>query len=106
MYARAILLATAALAVFDKASALTSASNYAKSVSLPLDHFGTNKDVFKNRFWVYDEAYKPGGPVICKFACKMSLDRARCLDCARCLSIMQDVSRSCTMSLAIDRLYC
>ena len=36
----------------------------AQYIELPLDHFGDGKETFKNRFWVYDAAYKPGGPVI------------------------------------------
>ncbi|KAH6639173.1 serine carboxypeptidase S28-domain-containing protein [Boeremia exigua] len=32
-------------------------------VSLKLDHFGKNKDVFNNRFWVAESGYKAGGPV-------------------------------------------
>ena len=30
---------------------------------LPLDHFGTNKNTFPNRYWVNDEFYQEGGPV-------------------------------------------
>jgi hypothetical protein len=36
----------------------------AQIVRLPLDHFGTNKDTFPNRYWVNDEFYRDGGPVI------------------------------------------
>ena len=36
----------------------------AQYIELPLDHFGDGKGTFKNRYWVYDAAYKPGGPVI------------------------------------------
>lgn len=36
----------------------------AQYIELPLDHFGDGNETFKNRFWVYDAAYKPGGPVI------------------------------------------
>ncbi|KAF8532878.1 serine carboxypeptidase S28-domain-containing protein [Trichophaea hybrida] len=33
-------------------------------IELPLDHFGNGNGTFKNRYWVYDAAYKPGGPII------------------------------------------
>lgn len=36
----------------------------AQVVHLPLDHFGTNKNTFSNRYWVNDEFYQDGGPVI------------------------------------------
>jgi hypothetical protein len=32
-------------------------------VELPVDHFGNGNGTFKNRYWVYDAAYKPGGPI-------------------------------------------
>ena len=36
----------------------------AETIELPLDHFGYDKSkTFKNRYWVYTKAYKPGGPV-------------------------------------------
>jgi hypothetical protein len=35
----------------------------AKTIALPLDHFGTNKQTFNNRYWVNSEYYKDGGPV-------------------------------------------
>jgi len=35
-------------------------------VSLPLDHFSNNPATFLNRYWVNDEFYKDGGPVIRK----------------------------------------
>lgn len=35
-------------------------------VSLPLDHFSNNPATFQNRYWVNDEFYKDGGPVIRK----------------------------------------
>ncbi|CCX05543.1 Similar to Putative serine protease K12H4.7; acc. no. P34528 [Pyronema omphalodes CBS 100304] len=36
----------------------------AYNITLPLDHFGNGTGTFENRYWVYDAAYKPGGPVI------------------------------------------
>jgi hypothetical protein len=36
-------------------------------VQLPLDHFSNNPATFLNRYWVNDEFYKPGGPVIRKY---------------------------------------
>jgi hypothetical protein len=35
--------------------------------TLPLDHFGREFRTFKNRYWIKDDAYKPGGPVICTY---------------------------------------
>ncbi|ENI10418.1 hypothetical protein COCC4DRAFT_183081 [Bipolaris maydis ATCC 48331] len=35
----------------------------ARTVQLPLDHFGSDAGTFPNRYWVYSENYKPGGPV-------------------------------------------
>ena len=32
---------------------------------MPLDHFGNATGTFKNRYWVNDTYYKPGGPVFC-----------------------------------------
>jgi hypothetical protein len=32
-------------------------------VNLPVDHFGDHPGTFKNRFWVSEVDYKPGGPV-------------------------------------------
>jgi hypothetical protein len=36
-------------------------------VELPLDHFSNNPATFLNRYWVNDEFYKEGGPVIRKY---------------------------------------
>lgn len=33
----------------------------------PIDHFSLNQTTFKHRYWANTDAYKPGGPVICKF---------------------------------------
>jgi Serine carboxypeptidase S28 len=35
----------------------------AEYVQLPIDHFGDNEKTFRNRFWVAEADYKPGGPV-------------------------------------------
>ncbi|XP_014562677.1 hypothetical protein COCVIDRAFT_83483 [Bipolaris victoriae FI3] len=35
----------------------------ARTVELPLNHFGPDAGTFPNRYWVYSEKYKPGGPV-------------------------------------------
>jgi hypothetical protein len=35
----------------------------AEYVQLPIDHFGDIEDTFRNRFWVAEADYKPGGPV-------------------------------------------
>jgi hypothetical protein len=35
-------------------------------VNLALDHFSNNAVTFQNRYWVNDEFYKDGGPVIRK----------------------------------------
>lgn len=75
MFSRAFLLAAslALVAALDLASALplNSRANIDNSgaylVELPLDHFGDGQGTFKNRFWVYDLAYKPGGPIISVF---------------------------------------
>ena len=34
-----------------------------QTIDMPLDHFTTDKRTFKNRFFVNDTYYKPGGPV-------------------------------------------
>ncbi|KAI0352085.1 peptidase S28 [Trametes cingulata] len=39
------------------------AQNDARFFEMPLDHFGNTKGTFKNRYWVNDTYYKPGGPV-------------------------------------------
>ncbi|EIW58430.1 uncharacterized protein TRAVEDRAFT_47584 [Trametes versicolor FP-101664 SS1] len=39
------------------------ATNNAHFFEMPLDHFGNTTGTFKNRFWVNDTYYKPGGPV-------------------------------------------
>src|ERR1700712_3643126 len=31
-------------------------------VELPIDHFGDGQGTFKNRYWVAEGGYKPGGP--------------------------------------------
>ncbi len=36
------------------------------NVTLPLDHFSNNPETFVNRYWVNDEFYQEGGPVIRK----------------------------------------
>lgn len=46
----------------------------AYKVELPLDHFGSNTDTFLNRYWVSDEFYKDGGPVISALCLLMALD--------------------------------
>jgi Serine carboxypeptidase S28 len=35
----------------------------AEYVQLPIDHFGDIEDTFRNRFWVAEADYRPGGPV-------------------------------------------
>jgi hypothetical protein len=35
----------------------------AEYVKLPIDHFGDIEDTFRNRFWVAEADYRPGGPV-------------------------------------------
>lgn len=35
----------------------------ARTVELPLNQFGPDAGTFPNRYWVYSEKYKPGGPV-------------------------------------------
>ncbi|KAI0675914.1 serine carboxypeptidase S28-domain-containing protein [Trametes maxima] len=37
--------------------------NDARFFEMPIDHFGGARGTFKNRFWVNDTYYKPGGPV-------------------------------------------
>ena len=34
-----------------------------QTIDIPLDHFTTDNRTFKNRFFVNDTYYKPGGPV-------------------------------------------
>lgn len=36
----------------------------ASTIELPLDHFSAANTTFSNRYWVNDEYYVPGGPVI------------------------------------------
>jgi hypothetical protein len=38
----------------------------AQYVELPVDHFSNSTATFANRYWVNDEFYKDGGPVIRK----------------------------------------
>ncbi|EMD69703.1 hypothetical protein COCSADRAFT_76240 [Bipolaris sorokiniana ND90Pr] len=35
----------------------------ARTVELPLNHFGSDAGTFLNRYWVYSEKYKSGGPI-------------------------------------------
>jgi hypothetical protein len=34
-------------------------------VQLPIDHWGSYKGTFQNRYWYSAKYYKPGGPVFC-----------------------------------------
>jgi hypothetical protein len=35
-----------------------------ETIELPIDHFGDGVGSFKNQFWVSEEHYEPGGPVL------------------------------------------
>lgn len=35
-----------------------------ETIELPIDHFGEGAGSFKNQFWVSDEHYELGGPVL------------------------------------------
>jgi hypothetical protein len=44
--------------------AVVEASPYAGTFHIPIDHFNsTDSRTFKNRYWMHDKYYKPGGPV-------------------------------------------
>jgi len=52
---------------FDLSKATTDATTVESlNVSLPVDHFSNNTKTFLNRYWVNDEFYKDGGPVMRK----------------------------------------
>jgi hypothetical protein len=52
---------------YDFGEATKDASNVeALYVTLPVDHFSDNPATFLNRYWVNDEFYRDGGPVIRK----------------------------------------
>ncbi|PWW77979.1 peptidase S28 [Tuber magnatum] len=49
--------------VHSKAFATQAATVSAKTVTLPLDHFGNHPGTLENRYWVLEEFYQPGNPV-------------------------------------------
>jgi hypothetical protein len=52
---------------YDFSKATKDASSLeAQYVTLPVDHFSNNEATFQNRYWVNDEFYTDGGPVIRK----------------------------------------